>query len=96
MRREAARREAAEHGGNLDHDRASEAAHQPIEQIMQRHAGRCGEMGVDSGGGMAGQDRHDADVNTVLNQSARIRMAQRLRRHIAPDAGCNDRGREGI
>jgi hypothetical protein len=33
--REVVRREAAEHVGDLDHDRASEAGHQPIEQTMQ-------------------------------------------------------------
>ena len=32
--REVIRREAAEHLGDLDHDRASKAGHQPIEQAV--------------------------------------------------------------
>jgi hypothetical protein len=47
--RDVVRREAAEHVGDLDHDRASKAGHQPIEQTVQRHPGRRGEMGVDGG-----------------------------------------------
>jgi hypothetical protein len=35
MRREVVRREAAEHLGDLDHNRASEAGHQPVEQTVQ-------------------------------------------------------------
>src|SRR5271154_7353661 len=45
--REVVRREAAEHLGDLDHDRASEAGHQPIEQTVQRRPDRRREMGVD-------------------------------------------------
>ena len=54
MSREVVRREATEHLGDLDHDRASEAGHQPIEQSMQRRPGRRGEMGVDRRGGDGG------------------------------------------
>jgi hypothetical protein len=39
VRREVVRREAAEQVGDLDHDRASEAGHQPIEQTVQRRPG---------------------------------------------------------
>ena len=52
--REVVRREAAEHVGDLDHDRASEAGHQPIEETVQRRTGGRGEMGVDGGGGDVG------------------------------------------
>ena len=99
VRREVVRREAAEHVGELDHDRASEAGHQPIEQIMQRRPGWRGEMGVDRRGGDAGmaeQDLHDADVDAVLDQSGCVGMAQAVRGHVRSDAGRNNRGGEGI
>jgi hypothetical protein len=47
--REVVRREAAEHVGDLDHDRASEVGHQPIEQRMQRRPGGRGWPKVPSG-----------------------------------------------
>ena len=78
MRREVARREAAEHLGDLDHDRASEAGHQPIEQSVQRCPGGRGQVGVDRRGGDAGvaeQDLYDTGVDTVLDQPRRIAMA---------------------
>jgi hypothetical protein len=34
VRREVVRREAAEHVGDLEHDRASEAGHEPVEQTV--------------------------------------------------------------
>ena len=76
--REVVRREATEHLGELDHDRTSEAGHQPIEQRMQRRLGRRGEMGVDrrgGDGGVAEQDLHDADVDAVLDQSRCVAVA---------------------
>jgi hypothetical protein len=48
--REVVRREAAEHVGDFDHDRASEVGHQPIKQSVERCPGRCGEVGIDGGG----------------------------------------------
>ena len=47
MSREVVRREAAEHLGDLDHDRASEAGHQPIEQTVQRRPGGRGQVSID-------------------------------------------------
>jgi hypothetical protein len=37
--RDVVRREAAEHVGDLDHDRASEVGHQPIEQTSDVRVG---------------------------------------------------------
>jgi len=42
------------------------------------------------------QDLYDTDVDAVLDQSRCIGVAQRMGRHVAPDAGRNDRGGEGI
>jgi hypothetical protein len=66
---------------------------------MQRHPGRCGERGIDGGSsdaGVAGQNLHDADVNTVLDQPCRIGVSQAMRGYLALDAGRGDRGSEGI
>src|SRR5665213_1618461 len=99
--REVIRREAAEHVSDLDHDRASEAGHQPIEQTMQRRSGRRGEMSVDGGGGDAGmaeQALHDADVDAVLDQPGGVGVAQGVRRNVAPDScrsgGCREAARQ--
>jgi hypothetical protein len=97
--RDVVRREATEHVGDLDHDRASEAGHQPIEQTVQRHPGGRGEMGVDGGGGDAGvaeQDLNDTDVDAVLDQPGRVGVSQAMRGYPALDAGRGDSGGEGI
>ena len=82
-------REAAEHVAELDYGRASEAGHEPIEKTVQRRPGGRGEVGVDGGGGDAGvaeQDLHDAGIDAVLDQSCRVTMSERMRRHPLPDA----------
>jgi hypothetical protein len=47
--REVVRREAAEHQGGLDHDRASQAGHQPVKQTARRRPGWQGRLKVPSG-----------------------------------------------
>jgi len=97
--RDVVRREAAEHVGDLDHDRASEAGHQSIEQTMQRRPGRRGQVGVDGGGGDAGvaeQDLHDADIDAVLDQPGCVTVAQAMRGDPALDAGRGSSGGKGI
>ena len=82
MNREVVRREAAEHLGEFDHDRASKAGHQSIEETVQRRAGRRGQVRVYGGGGDAGmaeQDLDDARVDTILDQPSRIAVPQDMR-----------------
>jgi hypothetical protein len=54
MSRNVVRREAAEYLGELNHDRASEAGHQPIEQTVQRRPDGRGQVRVNGGGGNVG------------------------------------------
>lgn len=99
MKRDVVRREATEHVGDLDHDRVSEAGHEPIEQTVQRHPGRRGEKGVDGGGGDTGvaeQDLNDTDVDAVLDEPCRRGVSQAMRGHPALDACRGDSGGEGI
>ena len=66
---------------------------------MQRHPGRRGQVGVDGGGGDAGvaeQDLHDTDVDTVLDQPCRVGVAQAMRGYPALDTGRGNGGSEGI
>jgi hypothetical protein len=47
------------------------------------------EVGVDGGGGDGGvaeQNLHDADIDAILDQSCRVTMLQRMRRHPLPEA----------
>ena len=97
--RDVVRRKAAEHVGDLDHDRASEAGHQPIEQSVERCPGGCGEMGIDRGGcdaGVAEQDLHETDVDAVLDQSCGGGMPKRVGRHPAANASPVSGGGEGM
>jgi len=59
MDRQVAVREAAEDVRDLDHKRCptSEAGHQPVEEGLERGAGRLGEVGVDGGRGNVGVPR---------------------------------------
>ena len=91
--------DSAEHVGDLDHDGAPEAGHQPIEQTMQRRSGRRGQVGVDGGrgdAGMAKQDLYDTDVDTVLDQPCRVGVAQAMRGYPALNTGCGNGGGEGV
>jgi len=99
VNREVVRREAAEHVGDLQHDRASEAGHQPIEQSVERYSGRCGEVRIDRGGRdvrVAEQDLHDPDVDAVLDQPCRVRMPQGMRGYAVANARRVSRGGEGV
>ena len=97
MSREVVCREAAEHLGDLDHDRASEAGHQPIEQTVQRRPGGRGQVSIDGSrrdAGVTEQDLHDAGVDAVLDQSRGIAVAKAVWGHSALDARGTDSGGE--
>jgi hypothetical protein len=92
MGRQVIAREAAEYVRDLDHGgiAGSEAGHQSIEDRSQRNAGWLGQMGVDGGGGDIGvteQNLDDPGINTILEQTGRITVAQDVRRHLLFDAG---------